>query len=397
MPGLPPFPVTVPGADGTVITYIYTGANSLSANQISVALAGYAANGLLAVEIVAGGGTVPPASSNVVNALELTSSGTFQVPSNYGYVLDGSTDGTLSVSGGTNFLGGNGAISYTNSGVGTSLIVTGNGPDTFNLSGGYLVAAGSGSNQFNLDGVGQVSLGGGSNFVRIEGGADTISAANIAGGTGIIGGEGSVFFQGGDNPSQVNNVIVGGTQGTTIVGGQNSVNIYGSPTTGGAHNPGAVLLAGDGNQTLFGAPSQTNDALWGSFGNSYSDLLVAGSGNAALIAGNCVQSLIGGSGTDTFYVISSEVVSALTHTSVSPGIDILYTTRAGETLALLGFDSLYGAAGSGAAAAFVESSLAAGSRAVSLFVAPDANSVTLKDGTTIVFATGTNGVNFASS
>ncbi len=55
-------------------------------------------------------------------------------------------------------------------------------------------------------------------------------------------------------------------------------------------------------------------------------------------------------------------------------------------MSLVGFDSLYGAAGSGAAAAFVNSFIGAG-----------ANVVALKDGTRIAFVTGANGVNFVSS
>lgn len=378
--------VTVPGAGGTVVVNNYNEPGNFAlASQISTTLSGFAANGQLTVQSVAGGGTVPPPSGRFVNALEITSGGIFSVPSNYGYVLDGSSGGLMSVNGGSSFFGGSGNISYTNSGTGTSLVVAGDGTDVFNLSGGYFVATGSGFNQFNLNGIGQVSLGGGSSIARIQGGADTISAGANPGATGIIGGGGSVFFQGGDAASQVNNVIVGGTGGNTVVGGANNANIYASPTTGGANNPGALLVAGGGNETLFGALSQTNDALWGSFGGN-SDLLAAGSGNAALVAGNGVQSLIGGSGTDNFYVINSQLISALTHTSVTPGVDFLYNTRAGETLALTGFDSLYGAAGSGAAAAFVKSFVAAGS-----------NTVTLKDGTQIVFATGSNGINIVSS
>jgi Ca2+-binding RTX toxin-like protein len=146
-----------------------------------------------------------------------------------------------------------------------------------------------------------------------------------------------------------------------------------------------VLIAGAGNETLFGAFSQTDDFLWGSFTGG-NDLLAAGSGNDGLVAGSGHTSLIGGSGNDTFYVTNSALVSALTKTTVTPGVDFLYNTRAGETLALTGFDTLYGAAGSGAAANAVTSALAGGG-----------NAVTLKDGTTISFVTGVNGIHLISS
>lgn len=378
--------VTVPGAGGTVVSNSYNEPGNFAlATQISGRLSGFAANGTLTVTSVAGGSAVPPATGSFVNALEVTSGGVFSVPASYGYVLDGSSNGAVSVNGGTSFFGGGGLISYTNSGQGTSLVTVGDGTNSLNLSGAYFAASGNGFNTYKLSGIGQVSLGGGSSQINISSGADTVYAGANPGQTGIIGGSGSVYFVGGNSASQIGNVIVGGTGGDTVLGGANSLNVYASPSTGGANNPGAFLAAGSGNETLFGAQSQTNDGLWGSFGGG-NDLLAAGTGNAALVAGSGVQSLIGGSGTDNFYVINSQFVSALMGTNVSPATDFIYNTRAGETVSLVGFDSLYGAAGSGAAAAFVRSIVGTGS-----------NVVILKDGTTIGFVTGTNHVSFASS
>ncbi len=311
--------VTVPGAGGTAVSNTYNEpANFTLASNIATNLSGAAGAGTLTVASVAGGGTPPVPGVRGVSALEITSGGVVSVPAAYGYVLDGTSNGILSVNGGTSFFGGSGVISYTNSGLGTSLVTAGDGTDAFNLSGVYFAAAGSGFDTWNLSGIGQVSLGGGSNHVNISSGADTIFAGANPGPTGIIGGAGSVYFVGGNSASSVGNVIFGGTGGNTVFGGANSLNVYASPTTGGANNPGALLVAGAGNETLYGAASQTSDGLWGSFGGG-NDLLAAGAGNDALVAGSGTQYLIGGSGRDNFYVLNSQLVSALTGTAVSPG------------------------------------------------------------------------------
>jgi len=378
--------ITVPGASGN--TYNFSGpANTVLAQSIANTLSSLLASGALTVASVAGGGTSPAPTGAGTNELVITSGGIVNVPAGYGVVVDGSKNGNLSVTGGSSFFGGGGNISFTNSGAGPASVVAGNGNDVFNLSGAYTVAAGSGFDNYNLGGTGQVSLGGGSNLVALSSGADTIFAGANPGPTGIIGGSGSVFFYAGNSPTQVLDVIVGGSGGDTIVGAANNVVVYASPTTGGASNPGALMVAGGGNETLFGAASQTNDQLWGSFGPG-NDLLVAGSGNDALIGGAGNDSLIGGSGNDTFYVINSQLVSTITKTAVTPGVDFLYNTHPGETLAMTGFDTLYGAAGSGAAANAVKASLAGGGSAV-----------TLKDGTQITFASpgGANGINIISS
>ncbi len=72
--------------------------------------------------------------------------------------------------------------------------------------------------------------------------------------------------------------------------------------------------------------------------------------------------------------------------SLPPGQDVIYDARPGDILALTGFDSLYGAAGSGAAAKFVAAGLATGG-----------GTVALSDGTTISFAGATAGLRVASS
>ncbi|MEO9188541.1 MAG: hypothetical protein ABI224_00845, partial [Acetobacteraceae bacterium] len=178
--------------------------------------------------------------------------------------------------------------------------------------------------------------------------------------------------------------IVGGSGGDTIFGAANNFVIYNSPTVGAASAPGALLVAGAGNETLYDVGA-TNDLLFaGNQGGN--QLLAAGLGNDSLVAGSGTDSLLGGLGTDQFFISNSALVSAIAGTPVTPGVDFLYNTRAGETVNLTGFDTLYGAANSGAAANAVKATLAGGG-----------STVTLKDGTQITFATGTNGVNIISS
>ncbi len=249
------------------------------------------------------------------------------------------------------------------------------------LSGSYDFTASTASGTYSLSGTGQVSLGNGGNAVSIATGADTIFAAADSGPTAIDGGAGSVFFYAGPSSSQAIALVVGGTGGDTLVGASNNVVVYAE--TGAGSVQGALLVAGSGNETLFGAASQSNAQFWGDF-NGGNDLMVAGSGNDALIAGTGNDTLIGGSGQDTFYVVSTSLLSAITNTAVTPGQDFLYNVHAGDTLALTGYDPLYG--GSGRAAAAVSSALASGS-----------GTVVLKDGTAITFAGDTHGLKVVSS
>lgn len=376
--------ITVPGANGTIVSNNFSGAgNTALALGISTALAGLKAGGTLTVSSVAGGGAAPAPALLGTNELEITSGGVVNVPAGYAFVADGSGNANLSITGGSSFFGGDGNIAYANNGNGAASITAGNGNDLFNLSGTYTVAAGSGFDQYNLSGTGQVSLGGGSNLVSIPGGADTIFAAANPGSTGIAASNGSIFFYAGNSSSQVLDVVAGGSGGSTVVGGADNVLVY----TSSGGDPGALIVAGAGNETLFGAASPSNDQYWGSF-NGGNDLMAAGSGNDALVAGSGQDSLIGGSGDDTFYAINSQLLSTIINTPVSPGVDFLYNTHAGETLALTGFDTLYGAANSGAAANAVKVALAGGG-----------STVTLKDGTQINFASPThaNGINIISS
>ncbi len=208
----------------------------------------------------------------------------------------------------------------------------------------------------------------GANTINAMAGADTVFAGPGATVTTVNqSGSASVFFQGSDAPSSAVDWFVGGTGGATIVGGANHVAVDVNSNTG----MGAVFIAGTGAETLFGAFSATDDAYWGSFSGG-SDLMFAGSGNDALVAGGGAQTLAGGSGSNTFYLINPAVVGSIVHAAEPAGFYTVYNAHKGDTIALTGYNSLYGGAGS--AAASVSASLAAG-----------ASVVRLNDGTVVNF------------
>ncbi len=87
-----------------------------------------------------------------------------------------------------------------------------------------------------------------------------------------------------------------------------------------------------------------------------------------------------------FYLVNPAVISAMTGTSPNVGRYTILNPHPGDILALTGYDSLYGGAGSHGAAAFVSSTLANGS-----------TTITLKDGSTISFMGSSKGLAVASS
>lgn len=244
---------------------------------------------------------------------------------------------------------------------------------TVNLSGGETV---------NLTGSTLVNIISGANTINTSAGADTIFAGAGATETTVKqSGSASIMFQGSDAPALALDWFVGGTGGATITEGANHMIVDVNTNTG----TGAVFIAGKGAETLFGAFSSTNDAYWGSFSGG-SDLMFAGSGNDALVAGGGAQTLAGGSGSDTFYLINPALVGSIVHAAEPAGFYAIYNAHKGDTIALTGYDSLYGAAGSQAAAASVSASLAAG-----------ASVVRLNDGTIVNFVGGGGGASVISS
>ncbi|MBV9118939.1 MAG: NF038122 family metalloprotease [Acetobacteraceae bacterium] len=247
-------------------------------------------------------------------------------------------------------------------------------------SGAYAITAPDDGTPLSLSGTGQVTLSGGGGTVDVMGSADTIFAAPGAPANSIQTDGGSVFFYAADTQGQTADLL-SGSGGATLVGAAGNVVIHQDTDTGA----GAMMVAGAGTETLFGAASAAIDQYWGSFQGG-DDLMFAGSGTDILVGGTGADTMVGGGGTDGFYVISAKAIAAMTGSAAAPGQDVIANAHAGDTLALTGFDSLYGAAGSGAAARFVSAALASG-----------ASSVALADGTNIRFLGPTAGLQVASS
>jgi hypothetical protein len=252
-------------------------------------------------------------------------------------------------------------------------------PPALSRSGSYAFAAPDSDTALYLSGTGQVTLSGGGGTVTVLGGADTIFAAPGASANSITN-YGSLFFDAGGSQSQTVDLVTR-FGAATLVGAANNVMIRQDDAPRGS----TMMVAGAGNETLFGAESSSEDQYWGSFGHG-NDLMVAGSGTDILVGGSGTDTMVGGSGTDVFYVVSAEVIDSMTGTAATPGQDVIAGAKAGDTLALTGFDSLYGAAGSGAASRFVSAALSSG-----------AITVALADGTSIRFVGATSGLRIVSS
>jgi len=252
-------------------------------------------------------------------------------------------------------------------------------PPGLSRSGAYALVAPDSGTALYLSGVGQVTLSGGGNSVTVMGGADTIFATPGAP-ANTIRTYGSLLFYGADAARQTVDLL-SGFGATTLVGAANNVMVRQDRAT----NAGTMMVAGAGNETLFGAASSAIDQYWGSFQGG-DDVMFAGSGTDILVGGTGADTMVGGSGTDVFYVVSAKAIGAMTNATVTPGQDVIANAQPGDTLALTGFDALYGVSGSGAAARFVSASLASG-----------ASAVTLADGTTIRCVGPTAGLQVASS
>jgi Ca2+-binding RTX toxin-like protein len=386
--------VSLPGASSTTITETYAAAGSATlAQAIANTLTSLLNSGSLTISTVAGGGTPPASTAGKTNELVITSAGTVSVPAGYGAVVDGSGGGSLNVTGGTSFVGGSGNIVYTAAASTTGgEVAVGDGNDTINEGAGstYTVAGGTGVDLYNLAGTGVVSLGGGNNTVSVTGGADTVFAAPQSYLTNVINQGGNVTFIDG-NSSVTALAIVQNIKGSmTVQGGANDYIYYAAS----ASASGSLLEAGTGNETIYGVASGQNDTLWGGFSAGSNDLLWAGSGNDYLLAGAGNDTLIGSgtdghTGNDTFGFINANVIQAIFGTPAAAKTDLIFNSHPGDVLALTGYDTLYGAAGSHAAAQAVQATLNAASGATSL---------TLKDGTTISFmGGGPNGITVISS
>jgi Ca2+-binding RTX toxin-like protein len=214
------------------------------------------------------------------------------------------------------------SLTFTAS-AGSGTVVAGGGHNRLAISGSaadnWSLNTGSGNDIILALGAvnATIGAGGGQNAIQLGSGHDLVISAgrdSIAGGSGHstidASNAQSDFVQG----EQSDLLFIGGSGGTTILGGTGSDTYFGSAAgpvgqqlVKGGSAGGNFLFAGDGAATLVGGGS--NDQLF-AYGSA-NQLLNAGSGNETLsaafssgndtlAAGSGTDHLIGGTGSDTF-------------------------------------------------------------------------------------------------
>lgn len=356
-------------------------------NQFLATTLQTAVQSLTTAESTGPGNAPQPGTSGTQSLLLTGNGGTYNIPAGWQYILDDIVTALNPVkitgAGGTYLLGNENL--FFDSAAGTSMVLAGNGQDTFQAAGTYTIAAGSGADSYNLSGNGIVSLGSGTNSVLVSSGADTVYAAPDSGGSLVVGTGGGFVFYGANNSSTVVDTLYGGNG--SVSGGFN-VEAWGGANEAidlinQSSSLPSFMAAGAGNETLVAASSTGLVQMWGSKDPGSHDLLLAPArAPGDLIGGAGTDSLVGGVGLDVFYIVAN------TASGVTPK-DLIYNANQTDVLALVGYDTLYGgAAGSNTASKLISAAFASGS-----------SSVTLKDGTTITFAntSGPNGIHFVSS
>jgi RTX calcium-binding nonapeptide repeat (4 copies) len=323
--------VTVPGVDGSAISFSYTNVfttpqNQTLAQDIANALAAYF-NGdpLNTQSYVPPPGTTSAAVPSDANQLLVTAAsdnGTVFTPAGYTFVTDNTGGGNFTVAGAQNFIGGNGNLTVWDTvgaasiGGGIDTIAAGNGNDLFGLTAGstYAVAAGNGTDTFFANGSGTVSDGDGRNLIFAGSasgtnvvssyGTDTVVAgagANTVATHGadplVFGGTGSLEVFG---TTATNATVAGGSGSEIIFSAHSGVYFLGSSTSlfVGNTSSDSTIIGTTGTETVFGGAS-SNELI---FNNSSSLVFGAGSNDSATIIGGASPStLFGAAGSSINY------------------------------------------------------------------------------------------------
>lgn len=319
--------VTVPGADGTVVTYsgvFNTPQNQLLAQDISNALAAFLGGDPLNVQAYTPP-TTPAAIAADVNELVVPASvsgGTVFTPAGYTFVVDSTGGGNFTVAGAQNFIGGNGNLTVYDTvgaasvGGGIDTIAAGDGNDLFGLMPGstYTVAGGNGNDTYFANGSGAIADGTGSNLIfvgdtggtnlvlsnghdtiAVDGGANTV--ATYGSDPLIFGGSGSLEVFGN---TAVNETVAGGSGAETIFGAESGVYFLGSSTSlfVGNTSSNSTIVGTTGQETVFGGAS-SHELVF----NNGSSLVFAASSNdsATIVGGSTPSTLFGSAGSATTY------------------------------------------------------------------------------------------------
>ncbi len=267
----------------------------------------------------------------------------------------GSGNATVSLSGSAAFLFGN---SDTTGGT-LQLVDASNKSfvSTQKETSSAITLSGANSTVFGGTGTLQISVSGSNDTVFAGSGAATVQTSsntlvfgpsngnlNFLGGAGtptVVGGKngtvnatvgsGGLIFSAGISD---NSTITGGIGQATIFGGDGSIVNFVGTATGGAQ-----LHAYDGNETLIGAGSSTNNTYYGSSIASASANLVGGSGNDVFFIGDNAETMTGGGGSDTFVFLNQ--VTSLNGGGKSH-ITITDFNQSTSTIFMIGYSSASG-------------------------------------------------------
>ena len=265
-------------------------------------------------------------------------------------VAAGAAASTVSLAGSSAFLfgnttGGGTLTAVVNSNLSTtttraenSSITLGGANSTINAGSGTLNLSVSGSNNIVFAGSGGETIStssnplvfapatGGLNFIG-GAGTPTIVGGKAGGSISATVGSGGISFSSG----ATNSTILGGTGQATIFGGDGAVVNFIGTATGGAQ-----FHAYEGNETLLGSGSTTNNSFYGSSIAGATADLVGGTGNDQFFVGANSETLIGGGGSDTFVFLNQTTKLGASH------ITITDFNATDDTVFMVGYSSANG-------------------------------------------------------
>lgn len=327
---------TVPSGYGAVLDYAM-GPTTLSAGTGTTSVLG--GNGGLTLLAGAGSsGTLVAGSGANAFAAAATGAG------NWGIWFEAGNNVVLAQS-------GNDTVS---AGTGNNIVALGSGSDLVYSSGKDAILGGAGASTVVGTGTGTLIAGGAGRMTLLDSGSGTVLFAGSGSAT-VSGGTGGGLYAGG---SGGNNLIFAGTGANTVFGG-------GSGDLLVANGSSQVIVAGVGNETLTGATETGGNVFYGGSAAAGSTQITGGAGNDVIFAGLGRETLAGGGGADLFAFAAGR----------GGGTDVIadFNAAAGDRVTLQG----YGANAAGQALA--GASVGAGGTTVSL-----------TDGTQILFAGVTN-------
>lgn len=305
--------VTVYGASGTIVTVPFTGsANYALAQQLAGIINTAFTNGNLSAA------NAPTAPMGGITEQLTSVSGAYSPPVGTNFFTDYAA-GAVTLNGAAfmNVIAGTGGLTF-NGAVGNASIAAGGGDNSIMMPTGssYDIALGGGNDTVLANGSGSIDAGAGTNVIGVSGSPGTSNVVfsdgtgdTIAAGAGVatVGETGtkSTIFMGTTSGLYVdggtNNTIVGSSAYTnqTVFGGGNDVIFGGNNTLTFVGGTGSSTIVGGIKDTIFG--SSGSDISY--FSSTSSATLVAGAGSETLNAGGGTQGdmLIGGSGSTTMF------------------------------------------------------------------------------------------------